>query len=96
MRYILGTQWSLLNSFCPKLLCFEQILDKNSEQFWNDVKMKFLSKEKQDRLNMFEDVYSKYQSCQFYIETSSNSRIKESVSIILKCWMTGNVCRGSN
>ena len=45
----------------------KQILDRNSEQFWNDVKMKFLSREKQDRLNMFEDVYSKYQNCQFYI-----------------------------
>ena len=38
----------------------KQIFDKNSEQFWNDVKMKFISKEKQDGLIMLQDVYSKY------------------------------------
>ena len=38
----------------------KQIFDKNSEQFWNDVKMKFISKEKQDGLIMLQDVYSEY------------------------------------
>ena len=37
----------------------KQIFDKNSENFWNDVKMKFVSKDKQDGLKMLEDVYSK-------------------------------------
>ena len=65
----------------------KQILDRNSEQFWNDVKMKFLSREKQDRLNMFEDVYSKYQNCQFYIWLTlpvNLNLIKEYISIFLK------------
>ena len=38
----------------------KDILDKNSQQFWNDVKIKFISKEKQDGLEMLEDIYSKY------------------------------------
>ena len=36
------------------------ILNKNSQQFWNDVKIKFISKEKQDGLEMLEDIYSKF------------------------------------
>ena len=35
------------------------IFDRNSQQFWNDVKIKFISKEKQDGLEMLEDIYSK-------------------------------------
>ena len=38
----------------------KDILDKNSQQFWNDVKIKFISKEKQDGLEMLEDIYSKF------------------------------------
>ena len=62
----------------------KQILDKNSELFWNDIKMKFISKERQDGLNMLEDVYSKYQNFQFYIRASSNYTSKNNTRSIFQ------------
>ena len=38
----------------------KDILDKNSQQFWNDVKTKFISKDRQDAVDMIEETLSKY------------------------------------
>ena len=38
----------------------KDILDRNSQQFWNDVKAKFMDKEKQDTIKMLEEIYSKF------------------------------------
>ena len=38
----------------------KDILDKNSQQFWNDVKTKFISKDRQDAVDMLEETLSKY------------------------------------
>ena len=38
----------------------KDILDKNSQQFWNDVKAKFISKDRQDAIDMIEETLSKY------------------------------------
>ena len=52
----------LTKAFGDNTMSFDikYILDKNSQQFWNDVKIKFISKEKQDALQMLEDIISKY------------------------------------
>ena len=41
-------------------LYIKDILDKNSQQFWNDVKTKFISKDRQDAVDMIEETLSKY------------------------------------
>ena len=41
-------------------LYIKDILDKNSQQFWNDVKAKFISKDRQDAIDMIEETLSKY------------------------------------
>ena len=38
----------------------KDILDKNSQQFWNDVKTKLISKDRQDAVDMIEETLSKY------------------------------------
>ena len=38
------------------------ILNKNSQQFWNDVKVNFIQKEKQDAMDMLEGIISNYSS----------------------------------
>ena len=38
----------------------KDIFDKNSQQFWNDVKTKFISKDRQDAVDMIEETLSKY------------------------------------
>ena len=37
----------------------KDILDKNSQQFWNDVKTKFISKDRQEAVDMIEETLSK-------------------------------------
>ena len=47
-------------------LYIKDILDKNSQQFWNDVKTKFISKDRQDAVDMIEETLSKYYALKSY------------------------------
>ena len=44
----------------------KDILDKNSQQFWNDVKTKFISKDRQDAVDMIEETLSKYCALKYH------------------------------
>ena len=56
------TQNLLAKTFGDNSMTFEikDILGKNSRQFWDDVKERFISQEKKDALEVMEVIISKY------------------------------------